>query len=219
MQGIHSSFRIGFQFGSVACRPASKNMQSASQCEQKIDQFFAQECAAGRILGPLDHALVPMAHISRLGAVPKSTPGRYRPIVDLSFPEGHSPNDGISASFFSLSYVLVEDTAQLVLKQGRGTLLAKMDIRNAYRNVPVHPDDQWLLGMSWHQGVFIDTVLPFGLRSAPKVFNAVTDALEWIVRKDGVKEMYHYLDDFLALGAPHLEESEINLHKLVAWTE
>ena len=43
--------------------------------------------------------------------------------------------------------------------------------------------------------VYIDTVLPFGLRSAPKVFNAVVDALEWIMRKQGIVHILHYLDD------------------------
>ena len=127
-------------------------MPSASQCEGKINEFLATECAAGRMLGPFDRAMVPSVHISRLGAVPKSTPGKYRLIVDLSHPEGHSPNEGISEALCSLSYVSVEDAAQSVLKLGQGTLMAKMDIRNAYRNIPVHPDDRWLLGMSWQGG-------------------------------------------------------------------
>ena len=46
---------------------------------------------------------------------------------------------------------------------GRGALLAKMDIQQAYRMVPVHPDNRALLGMRWEGGViYIDTRLPFG---------------------------------------------------------
>jgi hypothetical protein len=56
--------------------------------------------------------------------------------------------------------------------------------------------------MTWRHSVFIDTVLPFGLRSSPKIFNSLADRLEWVVRQDGVCEMFHYLDDFLVLGAP-----------------
>ena len=73
--------------------------------------------------------------------------------------------------------------------------------------------------MSWRGGVFVDTVLPFGLRSAPKIFNAVADALEWIVRKNGVKKLCHYLDDFLLLGTPGSEECARNLAALVRWAE
>ena len=217
--GIRDGFRIGFRFGAVTCRSTLTNMPSAKQCEQKIDEFFATECAEGRILGPFDHSFLPAVHINRLGAVPKSTPGKYRMIVDLSFPEGHSPNDGIAGEICSLKYTSVEDAAQAVLRLGCGTFMAKMDIRSAYRNIPVHPDDRWLLGMTWKQGIFVDAVLPFGLRSAPKIFNTVADALEWVVRRDGVREVFHYLDDFLVLGHPNSAECGHNLAKLLQWSQ
>ena len=67
--------------------------------------------------------------------------------------------------------------------------------------------------------MFIDTVLPFGLCSAPKVFNALADALEWFVRKNGVEELCHYLDNFLVLGKPGSEECAQNLSALVKWAE
>ena len=72
----------------------------------------------------------------------------------------------------------------------------------AYRNVPIHPDDRWLLGMSWEGRVYVDAALPFGLRSAPIIFSAVADALEFIIRRKGVEEIGHYLDDFIVLGPP-----------------
>ena len=50
--------------------------------------------------------------------------------------------------------------------------------------------------------MYIDTVLPFGLRSAPKIFNAVADAVEWVVHSNGAAEICHYLDDILVAGAP-----------------
>ncbi len=40
--------------------------------------------------------------------------------------------------------------------------------------------------------------LPFGLRSAPKIFNALADAVEWMV---GSTDVWHYLDDFIVCGA------------------
>ena len=52
------------------------------------------------------------------------------------------------------------------------------------------------------------TCLPFGLRSAPKLFNAVADALEWMIVNEGgaqVEFVIHYLDDFLFGGRPGSE--------------
>ena len=159
------------------------------------------ECKKGRVAGPFNVTQMQGVHISRFGVIPKkSQPGKWRLIVDLSHPKGASINDGISPTLCSLSYASVDDAADTILKLDRGTKLAKLDIQAAYRIVPVHPGDRWLLGMRWKEQVYIDTVLPFGLRSAPKVFNAIADALEWIMHKNGIENSLHYLDDFLFLG-------------------
>ena len=67
---------------------------------------------------------------------------------------------------------------------GVGTLLAKLDVQVAYRLVPVHLDDHSLMGFQWRGALYIDGMLPFGLHSAPIIFNAVADALEWIFALD-----------------------------------
>ena len=51
-------------------------------------------------------------------------------------------------------------------------------------------------------------VLSFGIRSASKLFMAVADAAEWIVREASVKYVIHYLDDFLVVGLPDSGECE-----------
>ena len=75
-----------------------------------------------------------------------------------------------------------------------------MDIKQAYRHVPVHPEDRFALGMRLDGKVFIDTVFPFGLRSAPLLFTAVADVLQWIMEQKGAKPIFHYIDDFLTIG-------------------
>ena len=53
--------------------------------------------------------------------------------------------------------------------EGPGSLLAKLDIRSAYRIVPVLLADRPLLGMRWEGALYFDTALPFGLRSAQDI--------------------------------------------------
>ena len=55
--------------------------------------------------------------------------------------------------------------------------------------------------------------LPFGLRSAPKIFNAIADFLAWVLSCQGVERQLHYLDDFLFLGAPHSQQGREYLIK------
>ena len=199
--GIREGFRVGYDY-SHTCKKSPKNMQSAREGWTAINEYMAQECAEGRILGPFDEQSLPQLQVSRLGVVPKDTPGQWHLIVDLSSPAGHSVNDGISKSLCSLTYVSVDTAVKLVKQLGWGTLLAKVDIRSAYRMLPIHPDDRWLLGMRLEGSVFVDTALPFGLWSAPKIFTAVADALEWTVKCEGVGSVIHYLDDFLLAGSP-----------------
>lgn len=63
--------------------------------------------------------------------------------------------------------------------------------------------------------LFIDCSLPFGLRSAPKIFNSIVDALEWIVKARGAKLTYHYLDDFIVVGAPLSRDCAASLEILL----
>ena len=41
--------------------------------------------------------------------------------------------------------------------------MAKVDVKSVYRNVPIHPHDQWLMGVLWEGSLYIDTAFPFGL--------------------------------------------------------
>ena len=92
--------------------------------------------------------------------------------------------------------------------------MAKLDIVHAYHNIPVHPDDRHLLGMMWNNQLFIDTVLPFGLRSTPKIFSAVADTLKWILTQQGVSHSIHHLDDLFIVGSPTYNECNKNLHQI-----
>ena len=55
-------------------------------------------------------------------------------------------------------------------------------------------------------GDIIDRALPFGLRSAPKIFSAVANMLAWALHCSGICHQIHYLDDFLFMGAPKSRE-------------
>ena len=56
------------------------------------------------------------------------------------------------------------------------------------------------MGMYWQDSLFVDTALPFGLRSAPKIFTSLADAAQWILNQAGINFVVHYLDDFLLVG-------------------
>ena len=216
LRGIQQGFRIGFNRQAVQCRSAKRNMLSAEQNPEVVDQYLRKEWEAGRVVGPLPRHLAGL-QVSRFGVIPKPhQPGKWRLIVDLSYPKKASVNDGIDLDLCSLVYTSVDEAVNRVLQRGRGTQLAKLNIASAYRIIPVHPHDRPLLAMGWKQQLLVDTALPFGLRSAPKIFNAVADALLWVMYEEGVQSALHYLDDFLFVGAPESDECEVSLHQAQA---
>ena len=166
----------------------------------------------GRIAGPFEKGdLQPPVHINRFGIIPKKhQEGKYRLIVDMSYPDGGSINDGIDPDLCSLTYLKLEEVVHAIGRKGKGALLAKMDLESAYRIIPVHPSDRHLIGMEWKGKVYVDLALPFGLGSAPKIFNSVADALEWILHRFGIQEVFHYLDDYITIGSADSNECAIN---------
>ena len=64
----------------------------------------------------------------------------------------------------------IEDIVNKIEKMGRGALLAKVDLKEAYCMVSAHPQDRPLLGVEWEGRVYVNTALLFGLRSEPKIF-------------------------------------------------
>ena len=55
---------------------------------------------------------------------------------------------------------------------------------------------------------YVDCCLPFGLRSAPYIFNTYAEVLEWILREHGIHYIIHYLDDFLIARKPTSSDCE-----------
>ena len=209
--GLAQGFQVGFN-RAHELRSAWRNMPSADAHPTVVQSYIDKERRAGHIIGPLG---APNVRLNRIGVIPKGhTPGRWRLITDLSHPCDQSVNDGIDPALCSLTYVTVDTVARTVQALGTGTLMAKVDIESAYRLIPVHPDDRPLLGFQWRGSVFCDAMLPFGLRSAPKIFTAVADALEWCLRQRGIELIYHYLDDFIVIGTPSSDQCQSSLDML-----
>ena len=189
LQGFTWGFKVGYT-GPHYPRPSS-NLRSALARPQVIDKYLEAECQAGHTLGPFPPPPLPNFVVNSLGAVPKKRSGKWRLIMHLSYPPGNSVNDDINSDFL-LRYSTVYDAIDSVMRLGRGAPMAKIDIKSAFRLCPVHPSDHNLLGMKWRGSFYFDRVLPFGLRSAPFIFNCLAEALEWIAVQQGVTTIHHY---------------------------
>ena len=85
--------------------------------------------------------------------------------------------------------------------------MVKVDLKDAYHIVPIHPHDHNLLAVSWRGQAYIDRFLPFVLRSASNIFTAIADVLAWALYHGGIQHQLHYLDDFRFLSRPGSDEA------------
>ena len=149
---------------------------SANKNPETIQTNLAKEEELGRTVGPFDKPPFPNFQVSPIGLVPKKQPGQFRTIFHLSYPKtGNSINSFIPKDDYSLQCTTVDNAISAIQRLGRGTYMAKTDILSAFRLFPVHPQDLELLGMKWENKYYFDKVLPFGLRSAPSIFNQLSD--------------------------------------------
>jgi hypothetical protein len=134
--------------------------------------------------------------VSPLGAVPKREKGKIRIIQDCSRPPGGAPNDFAEISPFK--FQSVQNAVDLL---HRGDFMCKIDLKDSYRSVRIHPSSFEATGLKWRfQGdsfdtYMVDKALPMGMSHSPAVFNKLTQAVRAMMKKRGF-DIVAYLDDF-----------------------
>lgn len=198
LKGIRQGVSIGYE--GPRSPTNTRNLSSAYQHPDVIEAELQKEVNSGRIRGPFVERVLPALRCSGLGVVPKKG-NKWRMILHLSAPYKYSINDYISKEDYSLQYTSIDDAVRILSSLGPSALMAKVDLKSAFRMIPVRPEDWELLGMYWKGRFYFDTCLPFGLRSAPYLFNQYADALAWILHNNyGIRWLIHYLDDYFLAG-------------------
>ena len=198
-----------------------------------IRQQRDEEVELGRWSKPFGKKLLPGMYASPIGAVPKSTPGKFRLIIDQSNGP-HALNSMIQKSQVRVKLDSIHDlgTALLAARQehpGRKLTLFKSDVKSAYRQLPMHP--LWQI----KQVVFIDDqhhvdrCNAFGNRGGGWNWNAFASLVNWIgIEKKNIPDLLCYVDDnfgwefegntrYYGPYQKHLPAKQIRLLKL--WDE
>ena len=93
-----------------------------------------------------------------------------------------------------------------------GRRFSKLDLSQAYQQLLLDEDSKKYTTINTHQGLFRYTRLPFGIASAPAVFQKTMDCI-----LQGIPHVACYIDDILVTGADdveHLQNLEEVLHRL-----
>ena len=182
------------------------------------------EVEKGRMLGgrgwsldKVENFLGQKVHVIPCGAVPKNDDPFGRIIHDYSYPKSNYSNSVNSAlANTSVEYITFKNR---VAQLEHVDWYLKVDLKNGYRQLPVHPTD-------WHTQIYslgpnefyIDITMPFGKANSSRVFCTWTDA--WCESfKYHFQNHYSfpislsvYVDDFF--GAPYARNLELKILKI-----
>ena len=97
-----------------------------------------------------------------------------------------------------MQYQSIDHAAQQLQQLGQGCFLAKTDIADAFCIVPMHPSQYCWFGFVWREQFYYDRCLPMDCSVRCKIFETLSNALQWIASsKLHIRNILHVLDDFL----------------------
>ena len=121
-------------------------------------------------------------------------------------------------------YASFNQAVSLIIKQGVGALMAKLDLANAFKHILGHPEDWLLLCSLWDttqadslvlRQCYVNLFLPFGLCSSPAIFNHYANVLEFAMWVNGIHDLLHYLNDYFMTGPTGTGNFQHNINKMV----
>jgi hypothetical protein len=205
LQGFSFGFRIPSTFTGTTRTHFPLNHLSALQHRAFVTAKLAQEAAAGRNAGPFHSPSPPGVMLPPLGVVDKKVPGQFRLIHDLSFHKGDSVNSHIAKLHSEVHYELLDDCVTIIREIGPGCLVAKADIKDAFRIIPTHPADHRILGMSWQGQFYYDRCLPMGCSTSCRTFEHFHRPFSGSLRLSFVFHICHifWMTLFFSVPPPH----------------
>jgi hypothetical protein len=188
------------------CRPLPParipNIPSAEEHGEMLTDKLASWVDSGIARGPYPYPPLPGFRANALMAVEKN--GNIRPIIHMSKPEGASFNDNLCTSRIEKVHMCIARDFGYALKEsGKGSLMSKYDLKDAFKLIPAKPSDWRLQGFCWLGMFFFETNMIFGATPSVSNFDRLGNTLvELAVSKSKIPRKYvlRTLDDIPVLA-------------------
>ena len=181
------------------------NHKSAREHYRVIDEFIVKHHKTRAILGPYQTNPFPVeAHPSPMQVVFSSS-GKACPVVDMSYPRGHSVNDSIPREWTEIPgfqgtfHLPTHDKICAEILKVKDPLMFVTDLSSYFMQISSDICDAPYLCVTWRGALWFIRRLPFGARSACLHAQRVTEAVVSIFRNTTSYHVDGYIDDFCSI--------------------
>ena len=182
----------------------TKNAPSIMKCAPEFTETLEKWVEKGFVSGPFFEG--PLTDMRLNCVMAEEQKDKIRPVINMSGPKGRSFNDNVDKDKLGRSPMSsAKQFGKALIKSGKGSLMSKMDMKDAYKLIPARPEDFRLQGFSWLGATFVETQQPFGATSAVNNFDVPAKTVQTLARvrsaipRDLVKQT---LDDTAGTGPP-----------------
>ena len=181
-----------------------KNAPSINKCAASFTETLHKWIEEGFVAGPFEEP--PMADFRANSLMAEEQKDKVRPVLNMSNPKGRSFNDNIDQMALGRSTMSsAQRFGQSLRAAGKGAVMSKMDMKDAYKLIPARPEDFRLQGFRWLGAFFIETQQIFGATTAVNNFDVVAKTIQLLarLRSDIPKHLVQQtLDDTACAGPP-----------------
>jgi len=169
--------------GAPACQvdtlPACfvKNAHCAIKHGQEVTETIATWVDKGYAAGPFEGPPCPHFRVNPIIAVVQ--PGKVRPVLNVSAPDGSSFNSNVNEQETEkVTMASAMQFAQNLLDCGPNSVMSKLDLTAAYKQVPARVQDLRLQGFRWLGKYFVETRQIFGAKTSVSNYDVVGETLK-----------------------------------------
>jgi len=192
---------------------ARSTLQHGPMLTEKIGEFIEK----GFVKGPFFTPPFKDFRSNTLMAVERG--GKIRPVINMSGPYGSSFNSNIDK--IKLEKVRMSTAKAFSYKvraAGKGAVMSKFDLKDAFKLIPAKPEDFRLQGFSWLGAFFVETQMIFGAIPSVSNFDRLGNTIVELTKTvSGLKslDVCRTLDDIPVVSSCDSGKTEIFSEQLV----
>jgi hypothetical protein len=186
------------------------NSVSTTVYGREVTDSVASWLSKGFAAGPFDNPPLPHFRSNCLIAVKQGE--KVRTVIDLSSPTNYSFNDNIDVNSLEKVHMSsVKQFSKTLAMAGKFANISKLDLVDAYKNVPCQISELRTQGFCWLSKFFVETQQIFGAKSAVPNFDRLGNTiLTLCLAKSKIPRFFVHrtLDDVPVVSPAHTQWGE-----------